>query len=613
MKFLIYGNSPLVGTGYGVQIKHLALRLKRAGHDVAVACTFGHQVGIKDWPSEHGPIRMYPSGWSDQSLDVLLAHAGHFFDNDPQAGWIIPVTDMWCLNPVAKDLAPWQVLPWTPVDHLPVPGEVIKFFHVSGHQPVAMSTFGRRQFVEAGLSPWYVPLAVDTSVFKPTTHVTVDGELVDARTVFNIPQDAFAVLMVAMNKDPQDRKNFGGALRAFGEFHRTHPDAVLVMHTDALGAAGSRLNLRVLAMLSGIPAHALIFTDAYAQRLGLPDQMLAALYTACDLLLAPSKGEGFCVPMIEAQACGTPVLVSDFTAQSELVGAGWTVTGQLEFDPGQSSNYFTAFHSDIVAKLHQAASSDLVALSEQAVKFAQDYDVDAVWQNHWAPLIDSLQPRIPAADKPPMQSVDVIVPLIRDKNRDRLEQSFAATAPLTARMLHGFAPMTYAENVNECLRRSKADWVLIVGDDCEFLPGWFEAAQALSDRYDVIGTNDSEPGRIRNAEVAAGRHADHFFVRRSYIDHEGASLDGPGTLIAECYRHWFADKELIELAKARGVFAPCLESRIVHHHPGYDGREDLRNADPIYASAVERADADRTTWLNRVGFIDAERSYRSRT
>lgn len=610
MKFLIYGNSPLVGTGYGVQIKHLALNLKRAGHDVAIACTFGHQVGIKDWPTPHGSIRMYPSGWTEQSLDVLIAHADHFFGGDKQAGWIIPVTDMWCMNPLAKELADYQVLAWTPVDHMPAPTDVLRFFHLSGHQPVAMSEFGRRQFLEAGLNPWYVPLAVDTEVFKPTTHVNVDGNLVDARTLFDIPQDAFVVAMVAMNKDPQDRKGFGAALKAFGQFWKTHTNAVLLMHTDAAGVAGSRLNLKVMAMLAGVPVHTLIFTDGYAQRLGLPDNMLAALYTAADVLLAPSKGEGFCVPMIEAQACGTPVIVSDFTAQPELVGAGWTVHGQLEYDPGQHSNYFTAFHHDIVAKLELAASSDLVALSEQARQFALRYDVQRVWDEHWQPLLASLEPYVPPADKPPMRSVDVIVPLIRDDNRDRLEQSFAATAPLTARMLHGFAPMTYAENVNECLRRSKADWVLIVGDDCEFLPGWFEAAQTLSDRYDVIGTNDSEPGRIRNREVAAGTHADHFFVRRSYIDDEGASLDGPGSLIAECYQHWYSDKELIELAKARGVFAPCLESRIVHHHPGYDGREDLRDADPIYSAAVASAEADRNTYLARLPFIDGQSIHR---
>jgi hypothetical protein len=78
-------------------------------------------------------------------------------------------------------------------------------------------------------------------------------------------------------------------------------------------------------------------------------------------------------------------------------------------------------------------------------------------------------------------------------------------------------------------------------------------------------------------------------------------------LIAECYWHWYSDKELIELAKARGVFAPCLESRVVHHHPGYDGNEAARAADPVYSSAVDSADSDRATYTRRLPFIDAQR------
>lgn len=609
MRFLLYGNSPLAGTGYGVQIKHLALQLKKAGHDVAIACTYGHQIGIKDWPTEHGPIRMYPSGWVENSLDIVLAHADHWFDRDPQAGWIIPVTDIWCINPIAKDLAGYRVLPWVPVDHMPAPIDVVRFTHLSGHQPVAMSRFGVAQFVEAGLSPRYVPLAVDTRIYRPSPTAVVDGSEIDGRKLFGIPSDAFAVLMVAMNKDPQDRKGFGAALRGFGLFYQQHPNAVLVLHTDALGAAGSRINLYALAMLCGIPREALVFTDSYAQRLGLPDHMMATLYSVCDVLLAPSKGEGFCVPMIEAQACGTPVIVSDFAAQTELVGAGWLVDGQLEFDPGQNSNYYTAFHHSIAFELAVAAATDLAAMAPAAIEFAARYDVETVWENHWAPLLRSLEPTPPTATHPKMSTVDVIVPLVRPHNRDRFEQSFAATAPLgKARIIEGTADRSYPQNVNACLAQSTADWVLVVGDDVEFQPGWFEAAVPLTDCYDVVGTNDSEPGRIRNPDVAAGVHADHFFVRRQYIDDVGASLDGPGTLIAECYRHWWSDKELVELAKARGVFTPCLESRIVHHHPGYDGREDLREADPVYVAAVASADFDRYLYLTRLPFIDAVRA-----
>ena len=51
------------------------------------------------------------------------------------------------------------------------------------------------------------------------------------------------------------------------------------------------------------------------------DEYLASVYNASDVLLAPSKGEGFGIPVIQAHATGCPTIVADFTAQSELGSA----------------------------------------------------------------------------------------------------------------------------------------------------------------------------------------------------------------------------------------------------------------------------------------------------
>jgi hypothetical protein len=126
----------------------------------------------------------------------------------------------------------------------------------------------------------------------------------------------------------------------------------------------------------------------------------------------------------------------------------------------------------------------------------------------------------------------------------------------------------------------------------------------------VIGTNDSEPGRVRNPKVAAGVHADHFFVRRSYVEEQGGSLEGPGILAPEAYFHFYTDVEIVQLAKARGVFSPCLDSRVIHHHPGFDGREDLRAADTTYMRAVEYSDKDAMVFKRRAALIDQHKVVR---
>jgi glycosyltransferase involved in cell wall biosynthesis len=46
----------------------------------------------------------------------------------------------------------------------------------------------------------------------------------------------------------------------------------------------------------------------------LPEAELAALYRSCDVAVFPYRAEGFCLPILEAMACGTPAIVPDFGA-----------------------------------------------------------------------------------------------------------------------------------------------------------------------------------------------------------------------------------------------------------------------------------------------------------
>jgi glycosyltransferase involved in cell wall biosynthesis len=52
----------------------------------------------------------------------------------------------------------------------------------------------------------------------------------------------------------------------------------------------------------------------------IPEQRLASLYRGATALVFPSLYEGFGLPIIEAMACGTPVLTSNVTAMPETAG-----------------------------------------------------------------------------------------------------------------------------------------------------------------------------------------------------------------------------------------------------------------------------------------------------
>lgn len=677
MKVLLHGNAPTVKTGYGIQIAQLAKCLQADGHEVACSATYGIQGGIENYDG----IRVYGCGYDTNSNDRLHMHADHWFDGEP--GWIITCVDVWAMqNPL---LADYNVAAWVPVDHFPLQPNVKQFFEMTAAVPVAMSKFGERMLFDVGLDPSFVPLSVDTNVFRPVE----DIRGMTPREMCGLPEDAFVVGMVAMNKGwAKDRKGFNEAFWAFKVFEDSHPDAYLYVHADKWGGAEGQ-NLNDLAILCGIPPHKIIWSGGpgqYAYLLGFAPEMMAAMYSAFDVLLAPSHGEGFCVPLIEAQACGTPVIATDATAQTELIGVGWKVHGQPEFDPAHHANYICPRIANpidprdiaymvaqlegvdgaqevrdmlermlsvqglgVLDALELAYEADREEMKWRAVAYAARYDVQKVYDEFWRPFIAQISaepvkldlhgPSGEVVEREPMpdeNAVAVLCPIYkRTSNIERLCESFLATTEegeavlylvvdedepeefqravsvaweykrIGGKFTHGRS--SFAEKLNDGFAQTDEPWVLVIGDDVVFHDGWLDAARKLSGEFDVIGTNDSLPGRVRNPKVASGAHSDHFFVRRSYVDEYGACLDGPGVLAPEAYRHWFTDVEIVKLAKARGVFSPCLDSVVEHRHPGYDGDEAARQADSTYMKAVEFAAEDEETFKGRLPLIEMAR------
>ncbi len=111
----------------------------------------------------------------------------------------------------------------------------------------------------------------------------------------------------------------------------------------------------------------------------------------------PSKGEGFGIPLIEAQACGVPVITTDWTAMTELCGAGWLVDGQRDYNATQGSYQKLPNVGEILDALEEAYSH-AGSMGDQAVEFAAQYEVDAVFDEFWVPTMETVTSprRIPA-------------------------------------------------------------------------------------------------------------------------------------------------------------------------------------------------------------------------
>lgn len=378
MKILWASNAPYFPSGYGVQSALFGPRLRDLGHEVAFYATFGAPTTL-EWEQ----MTVYPEDghYGNETLAACAQrHAGALADC-----LVIALGDAWLFDPRSfpEDL---RLALWAPVDHEPLPERTRAVLSDWRVTPIAMSRFGEAEMHRAGLDPLYVPHAVDTAVFRPRP-----DERAEIREAIDVPEDAFLVGMVAANRGSPllPRKGFPQMFRAFARFRAMRPDALLYVHTN--GSAQGGLDLARLARSCGLGPDALRFTDPLVWALGISREDVAQLTSALDVLVMPSLGEGFGLPLIEAQASGVPVIATDHSAMSELCEAGWLVDGEPWYD-GPHDSWFKAPSAKLLTAALDVAYQEREnqELRDEARAFALAYDVERVVDEHWVPVLDAL-------------------------------------------------------------------------------------------------------------------------------------------------------------------------------------------------------------------------------
>lgn len=373
-------------------------RLAEIGHKVAhIPMSRANLMG----KHVHNGVLIYRSGLDPWGEDVAIHHYV-----DWRADMLITLKEPWAFQNIYKYAI--NFVPWAIIDHSPVSPSITSRLHTA-FRFLVPSKFAQRELRGAGIeNTVYAPHGVRTDLYKP-----LEGHKEDCKRQWFTDPDDFTVLMVTMNRS---RKMNPRAFRGYKRFLELNPDVKshLIFWGDmqprpggrategpiGLGVSDVGVNLMPEVIKLGL-GEAITWPDRSMIMEGIPEWAgddyrggwdMVKLYNAADVLLFCTGGEGFGLPLIEAQACGIPVVTTDYAAAPELVGAGLTVRADdyvIINTPGVRRALTSI--DGMAEALTRIMNSDGERLARRGRRFAERYSWENVVEKHYKPFLEDAE------------------------------------------------------------------------------------------------------------------------------------------------------------------------------------------------------------------------------
>lgn len=181
---------------------------------------------------------------------------------------------------------------------------------------LAISEFTKSEMINLLGIPAEKIHVVPCACSETMRRVTDPDRLLRLRETYRLPERF--VLFVG-NNNP--RKNLERMLRAFDRAKAQGLPHQLVI----AGEQGWKFDREVA--LKGLKSREEIHFIGF-----VPDEDMPALYSAAELFLFPTLYEGFGIPVVEAQRCGTPVVASGRSSLPEVGGEGALYVDPLDVE-----------------------------------------------------------------------------------------------------------------------------------------------------------------------------------------------------------------------------------------------------------------------------------------
>jgi len=188
---------------------------------------------------------------------------------------------------------------------------------------IAMSEWGQKFYQPSKL----VYHGIDHETFwpieeKPKTTSTgiVCTTKEECKAAFGLDPDKFLVGRVDSNSG---RKDYAASIKALWPLMAVHDDIEAWFHCqDEAPNVGLRMQDMFLREADRVKPERFHFPGLHTSFEGWSLEDMNVLYSAFDIFLSTSRGEGFGLTIAEAAACGIPIVAQNVSAIPEVVGPG---------------------------------------------------------------------------------------------------------------------------------------------------------------------------------------------------------------------------------------------------------------------------------------------------
>ena len=373
-KILWHSCSPWSPSGYGTQTAIWTQKLTEMGHEVVISSFWGLTGCATTWNG----ITILPGFGGSYCSPSLQQHARHM---DPDL--VITLGDVWVMDPAVLRELP--VAHWLPEDARPMSAAVRGVVEAAAPQLIAMSQFGQARFRAEGIDAFYVPHGIDLGTWKPPE----DKAALRERS--GLSPDTYVVGVNAANNDAI-RKAAPEMMLAFAKFNAAHPDSLLALHTGVHCDGGQ--DLEALAENLGITDKCIV-VDQYRYTAGLiSPEDLAEWYGCVDVLLSTTYAEGFGLPIVEAKACGVPVITTRCSSMEELNPDGIQVDGEPFYNGVHKAWWIRPSVGGMVRALEMSYEQRSDVNPEKLRDSVAEYEVGNVAEKYMRPTVDTLLERL---------------------------------------------------------------------------------------------------------------------------------------------------------------------------------------------------------------------------